>query len=193
MPTTSKRSRKSAVLVFLGILLCLCVVFLPRLWQRVSPEVATVAPQFSSRVRVDEMGPRTSPRLENAGKNTSVGAEAEGHAGVIQEMPAGDNIYAAPGTPTLASAVVSGVVGSSAVAVIDLERLLAEYQSRSDPRQQRSNALQNIKRMVTARAAAHNFGLVFDLSAKSPSGARFVVATNGVPDITQEILQEFSP
>jgi hypothetical protein len=76
--------------------------------------------------------------------------------------------------------------------MVDIKRILAAYQSGSgsDSQEVSPSAVRNIKRITARRAAAHHFGFVFDLSAEIRIGTPFVVATNGVPDITDEILQE---
>ena len=190
MSTTSTRSRKGAALAFICILLFVCIVFLPQLAHRFSRAVPSVTPQVSSSVQVDVIGPRTSPRQETTRTNTPSALQDRSNATPASETPASDDNNLVPVTPALPGAIVAGVAGSTTVAVVDLGRILAEYQSGADTQQQRSNALQRIKGIAAARAAARNFRFVFDLSAKSPNGAPFIVATNGVPDITEEILQE---
>jgi len=73
-----------------------------------------------------------------------------------------------------------------------LECLIAALQVGKDSPDSRVRILRDIKRIVALRATAHGFEFVFDISAKSASSTPFILATNGAPDITAEVLQDLS-
>ena len=83
-------------------------------------------------------------------------------------------------------------MGFTAVGVVDLDRLLAAHPPGTNTLQARKRVLRDIKRIVAVRATANDLGLIFDISGQSLTGAPFILATNGVPDITDEVLQELS-
>jgi hypothetical protein len=90
-----------------------------------------------------------------------------------------------------ATGTAIGDIQPAAFAVVDLQRILEARQPETASLESRSNLLTNIKRISAARARAHNLEFVFDVSAQSLVGTPMLFAsTNGVPDITDEVLKE---
>ena len=87
-------------------------------------------------------------------------------------------------------ALLRRVPGATDVGVVDLRRLVAAQ--RPDSRAAVESLIRRIKRAVAVRAAAHGFALVFDRSAESLSSAPVLLDTEGLPDITDEVLQDLS-
>jgi hypothetical protein len=124
-----------------------------------------------------------TPRSPAADAPTASSAEAKG----------GDPQYLTPlRTPSPDAVYVSGT-GSRVLGVVDLERLFAACQSGADSQDARARMLPEIRRIVAVRAKAHGLALVLDISARTAHETPFVLATNGVPDLTDEVLRELSP
>jgi Skp family chaperone for outer membrane proteins len=109
-----------------------------------------------------------------------------------EEANGSDYRYLTARTPSAADLVFASGSGATAFGVVDLERLIAAHPSGGDSQDTRESVLRNIKRTVAVRASAHGFGLIFDISAKSSRGTPFILVTNGVPDITDEVLKELT-
>ena len=75
-------------------------------------------------------------------------------------------------------------------AVVDLDRLLAAHPPATNSAEARATMVQHIKQIVAARAAAHYFTLVFDISAKDSKSIPFILNADEMPDLTEEVLQE---
>jgi hypothetical protein len=90
---------------------------------------------------------------------------------------------------------VTGAYGEplTGLGVVNLERLFTAYQLTAGPGYDRAKLLLEIRRLVELRAMEHKFSLVIDGSAKTPNDTRFMLTTNGAPDITDEVLQGLNP
>jgi hypothetical protein len=92
-----------------------------------------------------------------------------------------------PGFPTAPL-----VTESTALAVVDLQRLIADHPLGVDSDDARARLLDDIRHIVANRAMAHHFALVLDASATSANRTPMMLWTNGVPDITDEVLRELA-
>ncbi|MDB6023919.1 MAG: hypothetical protein JWM68_142 [Verrucomicrobiales bacterium] len=88
-----------------------------------------------------------------------------------------------------ADGVIASGLNSTAVAVVDLDRLVAAQLSGGDSQAARESIVRNTKQLIAQQATTRGFALVFDTSGKSAHGTPFVLVTNGVPDITDEVLK----
>jgi hypothetical protein len=82
--------------------------------------------------------------------------------------------------------------GSPAIAVVNVERLLATLLSKDASAEARTQAIRDIQRATAHSAAAHHFDLVLDISAKTPNGVLIVPSASGAFDLTEEISQELT-
>ena len=82
--------------------------------------------------------------------------------------------------------------GSLAVAVVDVERLLAELLPDGASPDTRAQSIRDIQRATSRRATAHNLDLVFDMSGKSLNAIPFISSAAGVFDLTEEVRHELT-
>ena len=82
------------------------------------------------------------------------------------------------------------VPGATDVGVVDVRRLLAAERPQSDAALK--GLSRRIKRAVATRAAEHGFALVLDRSAEGLYFRPVLLDTEGLPDITDEVLQDLS-
>jgi hypothetical protein len=94
--------------------------------------------------------------------------------------------------PPDTQAIFVGNFGSAAFAVVDLQHVLTTHQLESGSSDARSNFLRSVKHIIALRSASHNLGCVFDVSAERSAHTPLILFTNGVLDITDEVLQEIS-
>jgi hypothetical protein len=108
------------------------------------------------------------------------------------EINGSDRLYSTSLESAPSQAYVASGPASTKFGVVDVQRLIGAHQSEVQSEDARKKLLSEIKRIVAIRASAHGLALVFDSSGKSFSGIPIVLATNGVPDITDEVHQELS-
>jgi len=78
-------------------------------------------------------------------------------------------------------------------AVVDLKRVLAAHESDASSPDAKSTLLAGVKSIVAAQARSRGLKFVFDVSAQTFNGTPiFVTSTNGLLDITDDVLKELS-
>lgn len=76
------------------------------------------------------------------------------------------------------------------IAVVDLKRILNSYSPPLESKGDHKEALEDIQRALRARLSAHSFALVFDSSAETFYGSRYILSARGAVDLTDEVIQE---
>ncbi len=74
-----------------------------------------------------------------------------------------------------------------AIAVVDVERLLAELLPDAASPDTRAQTIRDIQRATSRLAAARNLDLVFDSSGKSLNKVPVISSAAGVADLTEEV------
>jgi hypothetical protein len=192
--TSPKKPRKTALLILgvVGLLVLLCVVF-----KRDKPSSGILASSdtgsgFPTRTSDDSVSApvASSKEVDHPAGFSSAAAKDSDTPG--DESNGGSHRYIGSLRPPATGSFVATGSASTAFGVVNLERLIAADSSGADSQDARAGLIRDIRRIVAMRAKAHGFAFVFDVSAKSQSDSPFVLATNGVPDITGEVLQELS-
>jgi hypothetical protein len=81
----------------------------------------------------------------------------------------------------------------SSFAVVDLKRVFAAHESDAASPETKADLLASIKGIVAVKARARGLKFVFDLSAQTFNGTpMFITSTNGLLDITDDVLKALS-
>jgi hypothetical protein len=192
--TSPKKTRKTAFLIFVvvGLLVLLCVVLMRNRPSSGISKSSDTRGSFRTRTSSDSVSAPATPSRK-ANHPSALSSAATNNSGASgDELSGGSDRYGASlRSPAIDSFVATGLP-STAFGVVDLERLIAAHSSGVDSQDTRAALITDIRRIVGLRAKAYGFAFVFDISARSPGGTPFVLATNGVPDITDEVLLELS-
>ena len=189
----TKKSRKGTLLVLsiIGILGLLCVIWMRHKPNRFGTETSISSHSFLAQrsdgsTSVPVLPPRSMDQLPKPSSTLADAPAAPSDEANRNDRPSSTSLRS-----PAADAVVASGSGTSAFGVVDLERLIAAQQGEDSP-ETRARILREIKHIVALRATVHGFAFVFDISAKSANGTPFILATNGAPDITEEVLHELS-
>jgi hypothetical protein len=184
--TSQKKSRRTLLLmlIVIGIVVFLFIVFMrdrPR--RRISAGSSFPVEATNRAASVPVTPPADTDRPAALSSNSPV------DSAVLRDESngSGHGPLVSPGSLPV------DFMGGTAFGVVDLERLIAARQPGTNSPEARARMIGDIRRIVAARARAHGLAFVVDISARSSSGAPVVLATNGVPDITGEVLEKLSP
>ena len=187
------QNRRKGFLIALGllcVLLTICVIFLRDTSNKDS------APKIPS---PNHRNPEPTAKLISAAKPAASPKVFQSASVTVTEtpIPQKDSEDIPPtnfttGTLSPPRFAALHTSGSLAVAVVDVERLLAELLPDGASPEMRAQSIRDIQQATSSRAAAHNLDLVFDMSGKSLNNVPVISSAAGVFNLTEEVRHELT-